>query len=66
MGRIDTWKRVDEDTYDPEIRSQRTNQQTLVDFRQVSTTALDVEIEGWNITLKEYYEGIRPPDLAMA
>jgi hypothetical protein len=55
---------VDEDTHDPAIRRQRTNEQVLVDHGQVSTSALDVEIEGTNITLKQYYEDIRPPDLA--
>jgi hypothetical protein len=29
----------------------------------VSKTALDVEIEGMNMTLKEYYESIRPADI---
>lgn len=55
---------MDEETQDPEIRMERTNEQLLVDQCQISTTSLDVEIEGMNMTLKEYYEGIRPPDLA--
>jgi hypothetical protein len=54
---------VDEDTEDPVDRMERTNEQLLVDQGQVSTTSLDVEIEGMNMTLKEYYEDIRPPDL---
>jgi hypothetical protein len=55
---------VDEETQDPVIRMERTNKQLLVDQGQVSTTSLDVQIEGTNMTLKEYYENIRPPDLA--
>jgi hypothetical protein len=55
---------VDEETQDPVIRMARTNEQLLVDQGQVSTTSLDVEIGGMNMTLKEYYENIRPPDLA--
>lgn len=35
----------------------------LVDNGQVSTSSLDVEIEGMNMTLREYYEDIRPPDI---
>lgn len=54
---------MDEDTEDPVDRMERTNEQLLVDQGQVSTTSLDVEIEGMNMTLKEYYEDIRPPDL---
>jgi len=54
---------VDEDSQDPVISMERTNEQLLVDQGQVSTTSLDVEIEGMNMTLKEYYENIRPPDL---
>jgi hypothetical protein len=55
---------VDEDIEHPMARMERINEQTLVDNGQVSTSALDVEIEGMNKTLKEYYEDIRPPDLA--
>ena len=55
---------MDEETQDPAIRMERTNKQLLVDQGQVSTTSLDVQIEGMNMTLKEYYENIRPPDLA--
>lgn len=55
---------MDEDTRDPVIRRERTNEQILVDHGQVSTNSLDVQIEGTNMTLKEYYEDIRPPDLA--
>jgi hypothetical protein len=54
---------VDEDLEEPALRIERVNEQTLVDDRQVSTSALDVQIEGTNMTLKDYYEEIRPPDL---
>jgi hypothetical protein len=43
---------------------ERVDEQILVDNGRVSTSSLDVGIEGTNITLREYYEGIRPPDLA--
>lgn len=44
-------------------RLARVDEQDLVDDGIVSTTSLDVEIEGMNITLKEYFEAQRPPDL---
>ena len=52
---------MDEDTED---RLKRKDEQILVDNRVVSTSSLDIQIEGTNMTLKDYYEGIRPPDLA--
>jgi hypothetical protein len=61
--RIDTWKRVDEESHDPEVRSRRLHHQILVWQGVVSKTALDVEIEGMNMTLNEYYESIRPADI---
>ena len=44
-------------------RLARVEQQVLVDEGKVSTTSLDVEIEGMNMTLAEYFEAQRPPDL---
>ena len=61
-GRIKTWKRVDEE--DAIERALRVDEQILVDNRQISISALDVEIVGTNITLKEYYDAMRPVDLA--
>ena len=54
---------MDEESHDPEVRLRRLHHQTLVDQGLVSKSALDVEIEGMNITLNEYYERIRPPDI---
>lgn len=53
---------MDVDTQDPTKRLSRLDEQILVDGRTVSKSSLDVEIEGLNITLAEYYENIRPPD----
>jgi hypothetical protein len=55
---------VDEDIKtDPLGRIERLEEQILVDKGIVSTVSLDVQIEGTNMTLKEYYEDLRPPDL---
>ena len=53
---------MDEQSRDPNVRSVKVDWQTLVYEGKVSTGSLDVPIEGTNITLKEYYESIRPPD----
>ena len=56
---------MDEDIKtDPLGRIERLEEQILVDKRVVSYSSLDVQIEGMNMTLKEYYEDLRPPDLA--
>lgn len=57
---------MDEESHDPEVRLRRLHHQMLVDQGVVSKSALDVEIEGMNITLNEYYERIRPPDIVEA
>jgi hypothetical protein len=48
---------------DPLGRIERLEEQILVDKGIVSTVSLDVQIEGTNMTLMEYYEDLRPPDL---
>jgi hypothetical protein len=53
---------VDDDTQDPMKQLTRLDEQILVDGGTVSKSSLDVEIEGLNITLAEYYENIRPLD----
>jgi hypothetical protein len=59
---IKTWKRVDEDTQDRQLRMQRVDEQILVDNGRVSTSSLMVMIAGTNMTLLDYYEDIRPPE----
>jgi hypothetical protein len=41
----------------------RIDEQVLVDNYVASYSSLEVGIEGMNITLMEYYESIRPPDI---
>lgn len=53
---------MNEDSQDPATRWTALDLQTLVDNGKVSRSSLDVPIEGMNITLNDYYEGIRPPD----
>jgi len=61
-GQIKTWKRVDEDTQDQQLRMERVDEQILVDDGRVSLDSLMAIIEGTNTTLLDYYESIRPPE----
>jgi hypothetical protein len=53
---------VDEETQNEVGLPVRLDEQILVDNNEVSYSSLEVKIIDTNTTLREYYEGIRPPD----
>jgi argininosuccinate lyase len=54
---------VDEESHDPDVRLLRVHHQMLVYQGVLSKSSLDMQIEGLNMTLNEYYESKRPPDI---